>query len=162
MTDGQLDVEGLVALHEVRAAKLRAKQLLFGPADGPKRQGAFGIKEVAVGPVDLGADPLPRAVADIAGDGVRWCRVQADVDVDDPAAVCGHHPNVGVSNERRRDQRAPEVIDFRALERIAALETGDDPHMICAERRRAAHLDSAEARKGPGSTGSRKLARWVW
>ena len=81
----ELQVQRLVALHEIRTANLDPEQLLGCASNSAKRQCAFGVEEIAVGPAGLETRALPRAIAELPGDGVRRRRIEVNVEVDGPS-----------------------------------------------------------------------------
>ena len=68
-----------------------------------------------------------------------------DFEVDCSPARDRHHADVGVSDERRGEQRPAEIVHLRPLERVAGLEPRDQADVARAERRATAHSDRAEA-----------------
>ena len=145
----ELQVQRLVALHEIRTANLDPEQLLGCASNSAKRQCAFGVEEIAVGPARLEPDALSRAVTKFARYRVLRRRFQANVEIDRPSAADGHDADVGICDKRRRDQRAAQVVDLRAPEGFAGLEARDQCDMPGAERRPPADADRPETRDGP-------------
>ncbi len=68
-----------------------------------------------------------------------------NVDVDRPPVRRGRQADIGRSDEPGCDQRAPEIVHLRALERIATVEAGDRLDVAGRKWRTAADADPAKA-----------------
>ena len=106
------------------------------------------VDEVAVLPARLCADSLAGAVTDLARHRAHRRGLEVNVDVDRPPVRRGRQADIGRSDEPGRDQRAPEVVHLRPLERIARIEARQRRDVPCGKGRPTADADPAEMREG--------------
>ena len=149
-------VEDGVAGAEIVAADRHGQRLFLRSRDAAHRQRTLGVEEVAVGPAGLGANALAGAVAKLPGDGAERRGFEADVEIDAAAVGRGDDPDLGAGDQPGRDERAAKVVDAVLAEAIARLEPRDQADMACAERRRTADADAAEALHRTGRDGQRQ------
>src|SRR4029077_1526982 len=84
-----------------------------------------------------------------ASDCMRRRGLETDVDIYDSSTLDRHDLDVGIGDQRCRDQSPPQVVDLRSFELIARLEPGNDRQVMRAESWTAACVNGSKSRDGP-------------
>ena len=124
---------------------------MLGRTDNaPNGQRSLRIEEVAVGPARLDAGALPGPVAKLSSDRMRGRRFEPDVEIDRAPTLNRNDLDVGVGDQRRRDQSTTKIVDLGTLELVSALEARNRGEVPGAERRLSADADDTKTRNRAG------------